>query len=356
MPSIKDKNGKWISRFYYTNYQGNKKQKFKRGFSTKREALEFEREYLASAKFEITMSFQSLCELYLEDLSHRLKENTLITKKYIIRDKLLPFFSKIEVGKINPIIIRKWQNSLIKTINKNTNKPYSQTYIKTINNQLVAIFNYAVRYHSLKENPCHKAGSIGKKSAGEMDIWTKEEFSSFVELLIHKPISYTGFQILFWTGIRIGELLALTPEDFNLEKKILRINKSFQRINKKDVITEPKTPKANRFIPITDNLSKIVEKYFSKLYNLKKDDRLFLGTKYRFQHDMKLYTEKANIKKIRIHDLRHSHASLLINLGVPPLAIAKRLGHEKVETTLNIYSHLYPDKEKSMMDLLNNLN
>lgn len=356
MPSIKDKNGKWLSRFYFTNYQGKKIQKFKRGFKTKREALEFEREFLASSKFEITMSFESLCDLYFEDLSHRLRENTMITKKYIIKDKILPYFGEIEVGKITPILIRKWQNKLMSKKNEKTNKVYSQTYIKTINNNLVAILNYAVKYHSLQENPCHKAGSIGKKQAGEMNVWTVGEFEKFIKELEHKPISFLGFYILFWTGIRIGELLALTVGDINLDTRMIRVNKSYQRINKKDVITEPKTPKGNRMIPITAKLANVIEKYFSMMYNPKEEDRIIEGTKYRFEHDIKNYCIKSGVQKIRIHDLRHSHASVLINLGVSPLAIAKRLGHEKIETTLNIYSHLYPEKEKNMIDLLDSLN
>jgi integrase len=355
MSSIKDKNGKWLSRFYFTNYKGEKIQKFKRGFKTKREAQEWEREFIAKSKFEITMSFKSLYEMYLEDLSHRLRESTIMNKRHIIENKILPFFGEMELGKITPVIIRKWQNELMKQKNPQTDKVYSQTYIKTINNQLVAILNYAVRYHSLKENPCHKAGSIGKKQADEMEIWTLEEFERFTECLKHKPISFVGFNILFWTGIRVGELLALTVGDIDIENRAIKINKSYQRLNKADVVTDPKTAKGNRIIKITENLTNILAEYIDTLYNVKTRDRLIISTKYRFHHDMKLYSSKAKVKRIRVHDLRHSHASLLIHLGVSPLAIAKRLGHEKIETTLNTYSHLYPDKEKDVIDLLDGL-
>lgn len=221
-----------------------------------------------------------------------------------------------------------------------------------INNSLVAVFNYAVKYHDLKENPCDKAGSIGSNRSKEMNIWTVDEFEKFVKELQHKPVSYIGFNILFWTGIRIGELLALTVEDIDLDNKIIRINKSCQRIGKRDVITEPKTQKSIRNIRITKKLVTIMEKYLSLLYNVSNDERIIKGSKQTFRYDMKIYSEKARIKKIRIHDLRHSHASVLINLGVNPLSIAKRLGHEKIETTLNIYSHLYPEQEKSVIDLL----
>lgn len=355
MPAVKDKKtGKWEVFLRYTDYQGNNIKKHKRGFSTKKEALEWEREFLNKIEFNISMTFKSLSELYLEDLKHRLKENTLETKKFILKHKILPFFEKLTLEKITPITIREWQNKLLKTINPKTNEKYTQTYIKTINNQLVAIFNYAVKYHNLKENPCHKAGSIGKKNAEEMQIWSVEEFEKFLIPLSHKPVQYTGFNILFWTGVRIGELLALTINDIDLENKKININKSYQRIKGRDVITPPKTPKSKRIIDISDDLADIIKEYLSKLYEPTKNTRLFECTKFRFEHDIKNYSLKAGVKKIRVHDLRHSHASFLFNKGIDPLTISLRLGHEKIETTLNIYTHLYKEKNTNLINILNN--
>lgn len=352
MGAIKENNGTWSARFYIDMLEG-KVRKRKRGFNTKREALEWEREFLAKLHLDVSMSFQSLYDLYKEDMETRLREHANKTKEYIIKTKILPFFQKMKISSITPLVIRKWQSSLIKAINPKNGNPYSQTYIKTINNQLTAIFNYAVKFHNLKENPCHKAGTIGKKNAGEMEIWTPEEFKSFINFIEHKPKSYTGFNILFWTGIRIGELLALTIGDINFEKKILRINKSYQRLKGRDVITEPKTSKSIRTIDISDNLIIIIKEYVSKLYKSEYSTRLFDGTKHTFEHDMRFYSIKANLKKIRIHDLRHSHASYLINNNVNILAIANRLGHEKIETTLNIYSHLYRESHDYMINILN---
>lgn len=343
----------WECSFYYKDYQGTRKQKHKRGFKTKKTALEYEREFLLQSTFDITMTFESLYKLYMADLSHRLREHTMINKKYIIALRVLPFFRKITLDKITPIVVRKWQNELMSHINVKTNKVYSQTYIKTINNQLVAIFNYAIKYHNLKENPCHKAGTIGKKQAEEMSIWTLEEFNKFIIVVEHKPISYTGFNVLFWTGLRIGEMLALTLKDIDFKNKTIKINKSYQRLKKKDVITEPKTPRSNRVIGMTDKLTKILKDYIGMMYNPEEDERLFKSTKYLFEHDMRTYSIKAEVKKIRLHDLRHSHASLLINTGANVLAISQRLGHEKVETTLNTYSHLYPSSNDSMIEMLN---
>lgn len=352
MAVIKDSNGTWSARFYINTNKG-KIRKRKRGFPTKKSALEWEREFLLKDAYSLRMSFKSLYELYKDDMQIRLREHTNKTKEYIIENKILPFFGKMQVEEITPIIVRKWQAHIIKSKNPKNNSPYSQTYIKSIHNQLTAIFNYAVKFHDLKENPCHKAGTIGKKNAGEMDIWTVDEFNTFIKLIEHKPLNYTGFNILFWTGIRIGELLALTIKDFDPNKKIIKINKSYQRLNGRDVITEPKTPKSNRVIDIPDNLVELIEEYKQHIYEADPNTRLFNCTKFLFENDMKIYSEKANLKKIRIHDLRHSHASFLINNNVNVLAIANRLGHEKIETTLNIYSHLYRESNNFMIDILN---
>lgn len=356
MPVYKEENGTWRARFYYIDHTGKRRETQKRGFKKKSEAQEYEREFLRKAQYNVDMTFESLVVLYFEDLSTRLKENTLETKKYLMELKIAPFFNKLKLSEITPNTIRAWQRKILHYTNEKTGEKYSQTYIKSMNNQLVAIFNYAVRFYNLKENPCHKAGSIGKKNADEMNIWSIEEFDKFInsEKLIN-PIAKTGFQILFWTGLRIGELLALTREDIDFEKKTLRVNKSYQRLKGRDVITTPKTPRSNRIIEISDNLVNVLENYFEKLYDLKKKDRIFPCTKHLFEHEIKRIAKAENMEAIRLHDLRHSHASLLMHLGVNPVLISKRLGHEKVETTLNTYSHIYPNANISMMNLLNDI-
>lgn len=351
MPAFKD--GKtWRVVFYYKDYKGNNIQTTKRGFLTKKEALEYEREFILKSTFNNQMTFKSLYELYMQDMSCRLRIHTILTKKKIIETKILPFFSNLKLEEITPIKVRTWQNSLISGVTvKNT--PYSPTYLKTINNQLTAIFNYAVKYHNMKENPCHKAGSMGKKKANEMKIWTPEEFEIFVKMIEHKLPNYTGFQILFWTGMRIGELLALFLKDIDLENKTISITKSYQRINKEDVITAPKTEKSKRVVTIPDKVVVILKKYIESLYKPSKHTRLFPHTKYLFENDLRIYSEKARLKKIRLHDLRHSHTSYLFNNGVDILTIAKRLGHESIETTLNIYAHTYKKADIHLMKILN---
>jgi integrase len=281
---------------------------------------------------------------------NRLRENTLQTKTYIVELKILPYFKNKKIDAITATDVRCWQNELMK-------KGYSQTYLKTINNQLSAILNYAVRYLNLPKNPCIQAGSIGKGKAEEMNFWTKEEFDEFIVCMEDKPQFSIAFKTLYWTGCRLGELLALTISDINFEDKTLKINKSYQRIKGRDVITEPKTEKSKRVITLPDFLVEELREYISQLYGLVGTDRLFYVTKHSLSYELKRGAELAGVKVIRIHDLRHSHVSLLISkLKMQPNVVAQRLGHDNIKTTLNTYSHLYPNEMRDLADQLDYIN
>ena len=346
MKAEKDKKtGKWLIQYRYTDWQGKRRKSTKRGFATKREAEEWLRNFLITQKADFDMKFEDFWKMNCADMETRLREHTMRTKKYIVELKILPYFGNKRVNDITAADIRQWQNELIKM-------GYSPTYLKTINNQLSAIFNYAVRYYDLKSNPCAKAGSMGKSKAEEMDFWTGEEFRKFIDSVMNKRLSYMAFMILYWTGMRLGELLALNPKDVDLEKRTISITKSYQRLGKKDVITPPKTSKSKRVITIPEFLAADIKDYMDSLYDLQEDDRLFPITKYYLEHEMQRGIKESGVKRIRVHDLRHSHASMLIELGFSPLEIANRLGHEKVETTLNTYAHLYPNKQTKLAERL----
>ena len=345
----KNEKGLWDVQFYYKDNQGRNIKKHKRNFKTKKEAVEWAEKFIAQQSGNIDMDFESFWKIYRDDMTERLRENTMNTKDYIVELKILPYFGKKKMLDINAADIRRWQTELIK-------QGYSATYLRTINNQLSAIFNYAVRYYDLPKNPCTQAGSMGKKTAGEMQFWTQEEFEKFVEAVRDKPISYCAFMILYWTGMRVGELLALTIGDFDAEKKTLSITKSYQRIDGRDVITEPKTPKSKRIITLPDFIVTELNEYIGKLYSMMENDRLFQVTKSYLEKEIARGAKISGVKKIRLHDLRHSHASLLISkLGAQPKLVADRLGHEMIQTTLSIYSHLYPNQAKILAERLNDL-
>lgn len=346
MPAYKDKErGTWYCCFYYTDWQGEQQRKTKRGFAKQKDAKEWERAFLDKLQGTPQMTMESLISLYIADMRNRLRVSTMRNKEHMIRTKLLPYFGKMKIGDIKPTTVRQWQNQLM-------SEDFAQTYLKAINNQLCAIFNYAVKYYGLKENPCHKAGSMGRKHAKEMQFWTNDEYVKFAAAIADKPQIHAAFQVLYWCGIREGELLALTKDDIDFEEKTLTVNKSYQRLDGKDYITEPKTAKSNRVIALPDFLCEELKEYFSHLYD---EGRIFPLTKHILYREMLRGSSAGGVKKIRVHDLRHSHASLLIELGFSPLLIAERLGHENIETTLNRYSHLYPHKQGELAQMLDSM-
>ena len=232
------------------------------------------------------------------------------------------------------------------------NKKFTQDYLKTLHNQLSALFNYAVRFYNLNKNPARQVGNMGKEENKEMLFWTKEEYLKFSKAVMDKEEIYHAFQILYWCGLRLGELLALTKEDFDLNRSTIRINKSYQRISRHDVITDPKTLKSNRVVQMPDFLREEMEDYFSRLYDLKDKDRIFTVTKSGLHHEMDRGCKISGVKRIRIHDLRHSHVSLLIDMGFSAVDIANRVGHESVKITYR-YAHMFPNRDEEIAKKLN---
>ncbi len=329
MPVYKDnKTNTWRAVFRYTDWTGEKKQTQKRGFITQRAAKAWEKEEMLKLQGACNMTFDSFVELYFESLGTKLKLNTINTKRHIFETKILPYFADKKINEIKATDVINWQNTLIKAKDEN-GKPFSQTYLKTIHNQMSAILNFAVKYYGLKENVARKAGAMGKKESDrEMLIWTKDEYMRFAEAKMEEPMHYYAFELLYWCGIREGELLALTPSDFDFNKRTLRINKSYQRIDE-------------------------MQDYIGMLYGAEKDTRLFPISKTALYRAMKTGCEKAGVKKIRIHDLRHSHVSLLIDLGFSAVEIADRMGHESVDMTYH-YAHMFPSRQDEMANKLEN--
>ena len=340
-------------RTYYKDWTGVRKQKTKRGFKRKCDAQEWERAFKLKENLSLDMYFADFVDLYLNDIKSRIKYNTWLTKKHIVEKKILPYFSKKKLQEIKPSDIRQWQNTMMNYRNKQ-GEGYSQVYLKTIHNQLSAILNHAVNFYDLKSNPARKAGSMGSEEHKEMLFWTKEEYKKFSFEMMDKPVSFYAFEMLYWCGIREGELLALTAADFDFEKETVRINKSYQRLHGEDVITTPKTKKSNRIIKMPKFLCEEMQEYLQMLYGLKKKDRIFTVTKSYLHHEMDRGAKAAGVKRIRIHDLRHSHISLLIDMGFSAVAIADRVGHESIDITYQ-YAHLFPSKQTEMADRLDDL-
>lgn len=256
----------------------------------------------------IEMTFPTLLQIYLDDLENRLKPTTFENKTNMIENKILPYFKNLKVNEIDSTTIRNWQNEML-NFRKPNGERYAPTYLKTLNSQLSAIFNYGVKHYNLKTNPCRDAGSIGKKKAKTMKIWTQQEYECFSST-IEKSAMKLAFDILFYTGIRSGELLALTPADV-LPNKRLNINKNYARVKGKEFILTPKTDKSERCISIPDFLYNDITAYISKLYGIEPNDRIFYFTRAALNLEIKKGAAKAGLEQIRVHDLRHSHVRII---------------------------------------------
>lgn len=317
MPVYKDnERNTFYVKTYYTDYTGAKKQKLKRGFKLQREAKEWERNFLEKMQGTPDMTFQTLYDLYIEDKSHRLKASSIQMKKRIIKKHILPYFKDKPINQITPSDVRAWQNKLI-------SEDFSAPYLSNIHVALSSIFTYATQYYNLPLNPCSRAGSIGKKKRS----------------------------LSFWT---LGEFRALTYGDLNFKENTITINKNMQIVDGKEVIYTPKSENGIRIITMPEAIMKELQAYCNMIYGISENDRLFTFKPYRIRKRMLESSSATGIKNIRIHDLRHSHVSLLIELGFTPYLIAERIG-DTVQMVNEVYGHLYPNKHIEVANKLNNI-
>lgn len=244
MPTYKDeKTGLWYCKFVYTDWTGTKKQKKKKGFRLQKEAKQYELDFLSKTSNSCDMLFSDMVEIYMDDCKARIRPTTYKGKEDIIAVHIMPYFKNLKVNEIQPMNVRRWQTELM-----NNQRNYKPTYLRTLNSQLSAIFNFAVKYYGLSSNPVQKSGTIGKKNSGLEQIWTADEFKFFIDAVSDKLQSKVIFNLLYWTGMRSGEMLALTLNDFDFEERTVSITKNYARIDGEDLFLDPKTPKSNRKI------------------------------------------------------------------------------------------------------------
>lgn len=352
-PVKNKKTGKWDIQYHYFDTEGNYRKTSKRGFATRKEAEEWYFDFKYCKEENLNMSFERFIEIYYEVMNSQIRENTWISKKLMIETKILPYFKNMKVNEIKPKDVLKWQN-WVKSLHNKQDEPYAPTYLRSINSQLSAIFNFACNYYNLSSNPCKKVKSMGKKKrTEEIKFWTAVQYKKFSEAMMEKPISFYAFEMLYWCGIRLGELLALTPADFDFDKKTVTINKSYQRINGKDVVTPPKTESSIRKVIMPDALCDEMQECIGSIFGIGNDMRIFTITKSYLTREMERGCKQTGVPKIRLHDLRHSAVSLLIDKGYSAVAIAERVGHSSPVETLEVYSHLFPTVQTEMAMKLN---
>ena len=231
MSAYKDKTqGTWYVSFRYIDWTGKKTQKLKRGFKTKKEALNYEKEFIRKTAADMKMEMNSFIQVYFEDKKNELKENSIRNKQHMMNKHIVPYFGTRKMNEITPAEIIRWQNTI-------QEKGYSKTYERMIQNQLNALFNHAQKIYNLKENPCKKVKKMGKSDANKLEFWTKAEYDRFIAGIEPGSEDYLIFEILFWTGIREGDdddKIRLNQRKPSKYKGLSRFGpeKNLQRINK----------------------------------------------------------------------------------------------------------------------------
>lgn len=353
---------KWLSKFSYIDPKtGVTRTEYKRGFASKREAKIYEEEFLerieielAEEEVEAIRTFGIVFEEYLA--SHKredIKESTLDTKFNIFNKHIFPFFENRPVDEITDDDIADWQVA-IKQRKRADGKPFSESYLRTIQSQFNSIINYAYSKGYLRCNPLADIKNMGIKDK-RVEFWSTEEYERFAYLAMNYPECYYAYEVLYWCGLREGEMLALTVEDIDFRQGVIHVTKTYHRRAGQDIISTPKTPTSIRRVSMPGFLCDELSEYLASLYEPEPGQRVFMIPKSTLTRVFHTLSDEAGLQRITIHGLRHSHVSLLIKKKYDIFEVSKRIGHKSVKTTQDIYGHLFDDVQKSIANDLDRL-
>lgn len=294
---------------------------------------------------------------YLEYAKLKQKPTSILSFKRQMEKNVIPYFGNKKIKKINALEYTRWQTKM-------QEKKLKYIYRRNLHYNMCAIYKYLENYYNIKNIP-RIVGNFKDdyEIEEEKEIWDINEYNKFIQSVDDK-IYYTLFKMLFFTGCRKGELLALTFKD--IEENEVNIYKSISKdvFNGERIIIKPKTKKSIRKILIDyetiKNINELKEYYKAKFENFNNNFYIFGGNKAisytTLQRKFEFYIKKSKVKRIRIHDFRHSHASMLYQNNIPVETISKRLGHSSIKTTLDTYIHTYDKNEKKVVELLSSLN
>ncbi|URZ15294.1 site-specific integrase [Clostridium felsineum] len=341
---------------------GKRRQTTRRGFKNQKEAIEeynkLKNEYYAGTLiYNKSTKIKAFIEEYKKWYKTQVRITTYENRISSIDKNIVNYFGEYSISKITPLQIEKWHQYLLENGN-------NQNYVRNLHIMLSAIFERAITLGVVNINPVKKAGNV-KRVKTEVQFWTKDELDQVLNTFDKNDLlQYFGFimiHFLFYTGLRFSEMQALQWKDISKDK-ILKITRDLNYKNKDTwQFDNLKNDSSIRDIIIDDITCKLLldwQEVQKTLFNSKKDSFIFsldgLPTNKFFpKHAIERHSKKAGIKKIKVHALRHSHASFLISLDVNIIAIAQRLGHTDVREVLKTYGHLYP---RHQFDVVQNIN
>lgn len=333
----------WQVRFYCQDFKGVNKQYKKRGFKTKKEALIYANNYINLHSGNSDIKIGVLANEYLKNKSKFLKLNTIksykFTNKYILK-----YLDDVSIKDLTPLMCYKFLMNF-------TDTPRMLQRIRLLLN---GILEYAILYYGLNVNPLSKVKIDIKYTKKQQEIYTIEEFQKFDNILKDNCQLKTRafFNLLYYSGARVGEITALKINDIDFNNNTININKT--RITK-TITNTPKNDASYRTIAIPQKTMKLLKGYIDELPPLYLKTFLFSSSNI-YKTLLTNLIKKHNLKKINLHGFRHSHTSLLINKGVDIATISNRLGHANSQITLSTYAHFYKNKDnKKLINLLNDI-
>lgn len=360
-PIKKANNGTYYFRanLGYDAVTGKQIQKYRSGFTTKKEARAEYSKLILAAEEGLAMekkqpSFkQFIEEIYLPWYKTQVKESTYKNRLNTI-EKHFKFFYRKKVNEIEPIHVQTWQLKLA--------KDYSPNYVRIIQGMLSLAFDRAIILGLAKKNPARMVGNIKSKKV-KVDFWTLEEFQKVISLLYkgdyYEHYLFICFWLLFTTGLRIGEAAALQWEDIDFESGIISVTKTlYYKSMNEYTFVDPKTSASIRTVVIDKDTIRELKDWMEVQKKVLKDCNFVLSysgiptSKHTLPRALEKLAGLAGVHRIKIHALRHSHVALLISMGVNPLIVKDRLGHEKIQTTLGTYGHLYPNSNFEVAKML----
>lgn len=353
---------KWMCKFNYTDPKtGAIKTEYKRGFDSKRDAKRYEDDFIEKLlqsmeekEKEPERTFGDVFQEYL--MSHKradIKESTLETKFNIFNKHIFPTFEHRLIDTITDDDIATWQNK-IKAAKQPNGKSFSEAYLRTIQSQFNSIINYAISKGYMRANPLADIKNMGIKDK-RVVFWSPDEYEKFAYHAMEYTQYYYAYEVLYWCGLREGEMLALTLKDISLDEALINVDKTYNFLNGRAIISTPKTPSSVRKVSMPAFLVDELREYIGLLYEPTEEQRLFPISKSKLTRNFQILSEKAGLKRITIHGLRHSHVSLLISKKYDIFEVSKRIGHKSVKTTQDIYGHLFDEVQRTIANDLDKL-
>ena len=349
MAVTKEKNGTYKVQYYRTNLDGTRTLTTKRGFTRKSEAEVFDCEMKKRSrkkKIDVGAMFLEdfINQLYFPHIENNLKEKSVINKKNVINEHILNVknkpissFKNMKLREITAKAIEDWQIAKQK-------EDYSKAYLLSMRKELSAVLNFAMNRYGWEDNPSKNVPRMGEfdTSVRKDDWWTIDEFDTFISQIDKDSRYYVIWNVLFYSGIRLGELLALKREDVSVDNSCIYIDETYARLNQKDILTDPKTDSSKRVVYLPSDTIGILGNYLHKHPDIQECDRIFPIGHRAVEKAFARAIKKSNLRYITVHCLRHSHTAYLLSLNSFSMSvISKRLGHKNEKITSQVYAHVY---------------